>query len=275
MNFTPLSPYDFEFLTEDILKLKGFTIVSRPALGPDQGRDMIAERLVTDDMRITTRERYLIQCKHFTTKNKPSVKESDIPNFITKAKHHKANRYLLVTSGLVSETVKDLFQAENNDDHSGIKCAFFNKYDLKDYIFPYPELYEKYFNQSDRPLEDKAKRLLTFLKTHQFQVHRGALLYSDNITAVFGNDGHKSESMVKALALFRAALKKEKISEITYTTCEGSSSWVMFVDSADARLLHEKIWEFYPASGVVKIAQMDEAFQRLWTHWDTPFDKTF
>ena len=272
MNFSSLSPDDFEFLTEDILKLKGFTIISRPALGPDQGRDMIVERLVTDDMRITTREKYLVQCKHFiVSTKKSSVRESDIPNFTIRSKQHMANRYLLVTSGAVSETVKDLFNVINRDEHAGLKCAFFAKNDLIDYITPYPNLYEKYFNPSNQPLEEKAKNLLSFLKRHQFQVHRGAILYDRKTTAVFGNDGFVTEKMQNSLLQFRSFLETEKIHEITFVTCEENYSWVMLVDSPDARDLHAKIWECHPSDDDWKSYVIDEAFQRLWTHWDKPF----
>ena len=271
MDFTKLSPYDFEYLVEDILKRKGFTVISRPAIGPDQGKDMIVERLVTDDMRITTHERYLVQCKHFITKRNSSVKESDIPNFTTRSKQHNANRFLLVTSGMVSETVKDLFHAENSDERSGIKCVFFSKHDLIDYLAPFNDLYEKYFDLTRSSLNAKAKTLLQYIYTHQFQVHRGAILFDNQITAVFGNDGYSSKDKKKYINLFRGFLKSENIKELIFLTLDKSPSWIMLVDHNDAKMLHDKIWEFHPGNSQWKLHEMNEAYDRLWTHWGKPF----
>lgn len=270
MDFKKLTPYDFEYLVEDILIKKGFNITSRPALGPDQGRDMIAERLVTDDMRITTHEIYLVQCKHFLNKKQNSVKERDIPNFITKVKKHEANRYLLVTSANVSETVKDLFQTENRDNTSGIKCSFFSKQDLMDYIMPFPDLVLKYFEYPKRSILDKADEILKYIYTHQFQVHRGAMLYDERTSVVFGNDGYRSQERQMSIRIFRAFLKSQSITELAYKKSEGGTSWVLLVDYADAKLLHDKIWELHPGNEQWKINEQNEAYSRLWTHWQKP-----
>lgn len=210
MNFKKLLPEDFEFLAEDILKLKGFTITSRPGRGPDQSRDMIAERLYTNDMRISVREVWLVQCKHLaaSSKNK-SVLENNIPNFQLRATQHKANRYLLATTTVVSETVKDLFNTINGDEKQGLKCTFFNQHDLKDFIRLYPDLFEKYFNPDNQPLEEKARALIRFLYHHYFEVHRGAILYDTNITAVFGNDGYTNSSTQQCIKHFENYLKKK------------------------------------------------------------------
>ncbi len=275
MTFKKILPEDFEFLIEDILKLKGFTITSRPGRGPDQSRDMIAERLITNDMRISSREVWLVQCKHLAASSKSkSVLESDIPNFQAKAMQHKANRFLLATTTVVSETVKDIFNVINNDEKSGLKCAFFNQYDLKDYIKLYPELYNKYFNPDNQPLEEKAKSLLRFLYHHYFEVHRGAILYDSNITAIFGNDGYNNTYTMQSIKSLRRLLKREGVHEINMIKPEGTGSWCMFIQSNNARYYHEKIWELYPADKDWKAREMQGNFARLWTHWDTPFTTT-
>ncbi|WP_214071847.1 restriction endonuclease [Mucilaginibacter sp. dw_454] len=272
MNFKKLSPEDFEFLVEDILKLKGFTITSRPGRGPDQSRDMIAERLYTSDMKISVREVWLVQCKHLAGgKKNRSVLESDIPNFVTKASQHKANRYLLATTTVVSETVKDLFNATNDNERSGLKCAFFNQHDLKDFIRLYPDLYEKYFNSDDQPLKEKARALARFLQVHHFEVHRGAILYDSNITAVFGNDKFSDKRTKQTISAFRQLLKEEGVHEIILVQTDDKFSWCMFIQSSNAYYYHEKIWELYPADDIGKAAQKEANFTRLWTHWDTPF----
>lgn len=270
MNFKKLLPEDFEYLIEDILKAKGFSIVSRPGRGPDQSRDMIAERLVTNDMRISTREVWLVQCKHLAASSKDkSVLETDIPNFFLKAKQHHANRYLIATTTVVSETVKDNFNSLNNDEQSGLKCAYFNKYDLTDYIRLYPELYEKYFNPDNQPLEEKGLNLIRFLRRHYFEVHRGAILYDANITAVFGNDGY-THATQQALKKLRTLLKAEGVHEINFIK-PAEGSWCMFIQSNNAKYYHDKLWEFFPAAEDYKKGQDETNFARLWTHWDNSF----
>lgn len=272
MDFSKLTPEDFEFLTEDLLRTKGFTIVQRPGRGPDQARDMIAERSVTDDMRIVIKERYLVQCKHLAqSKRNKSVQESDIPHFDLRATQHGCNRYLVATTTTVSEGVKDLFLAANMDEKKGLKCAFLNRYDIKELLSIYPEIYDKYFNKSNLSFEEKAKTLLHYIKGHQFEVHRGALLYNDQITAVFGNDGYDDERTQLSIERLRDQLKQDGVYEIAMNVCADNYSWVIFIDSAHAVHYHDKIWEFYPADKRWKELEKEESFKRMWTHWSTPF----
>jgi hypothetical protein len=84
IDFSKVSPEDFEFLCEDILRSKDFSISDRPARGPDQGRDILAVRDVTDDMGITNREVWLVECKQLAISGR-SVREADVGNFLVQA----------------------------------------------------------------------------------------------------------------------------------------------------------------------------------------------
>jgi hypothetical protein len=59
LDFSHLSPEEFELLCEDVLRGLGFTIDSRPARGPDKGKDIIATRYITDIIGNVEEERYL------------------------------------------------------------------------------------------------------------------------------------------------------------------------------------------------------------------------
>jgi len=76
IDFSQIDYEDLEFLTSDLLRYQGFTIESPPARGPDQGKDLIAVRSVTDDIGFTDTERCLVECKHFFVSGK-SVRESE------------------------------------------------------------------------------------------------------------------------------------------------------------------------------------------------------
>ena len=48
---------DFELLCEALLRAMGFTIVQKVARGPDQGKDIVASKLVTDETLAGSREK--------------------------------------------------------------------------------------------------------------------------------------------------------------------------------------------------------------------------
>src|ERR1051325_1955369 len=128
LDFSHLSPEEFELLCEDILRSLSFTIESRPARGPDKGKDIIATRYVTDLIGNVEEERYLVECKHFSKSGK-SVQESDIGNFQAKISLHHANRYLLITTTIPSETVKDHLSAISRDPTNSYKAGFWARHD--------------------------------------------------------------------------------------------------------------------------------------------------
>jgi len=182
-----ISPEDFEFLCEDLLRAKAFTIESRPARGPDGGKDMLAVRDVTDDMGLVHRERWLVECKHFAGTNR-SVTEKDIGNIELRMKRHHANRYLLISSGAVGETVKSQLHALSRDETSPRMAIFWVKSDLVRFLNEFPSIQKRYFATWD----DEAKEAAVLLHTHYFVAHRGSILWRPGVTAIFGNDGFAS-----------------------------------------------------------------------------------
>src|SRR4051794_22482774 len=110
LDFTKLNPEEFEFLCEDLLRAQGFTIESRPGRGPDRGKDIIAVKHTTDLLGNLDEEKFLVECKHFAKSGK-SVQEADIGNFLAKLSVHQANRFLVMTSTVPSQTVRDQLSA--------------------------------------------------------------------------------------------------------------------------------------------------------------------
>lgn len=95
---------DFERFVEELLNALGWTIISKAAIGPDGGKDIIAsisETLPTGKQR---NRKYVVQCKHNAHSGK-TVYPKDISDFILMPQKHNAQGWLLVTSTKVSQNV--------------------------------------------------------------------------------------------------------------------------------------------------------------------------
>nr|WP_025007877.1 restriction endonuclease [Shewanella putrefaciens] len=126
IDFSKISGEDFEFLVAELLLEEGLTIESRPAIGPDAGKDLLVIRNSTCSLGYPSVERILVECKH----TKANVSESDLGYYERKMEKHKANRYLLVTTSSVTESVRNHFEATNNSE-TDKKAIYWTKNDLK------------------------------------------------------------------------------------------------------------------------------------------------
>jgi hypothetical protein len=274
VDFRTISPEDFEFLCEALLRAKKFTIESRPARGPDGGKDILAVRDVTDDMGIVHRERWLVECKHLGESNR-SVVEGDVGSIELRMKRHNANRYLLVASTIVSETVKEQLKALSEDQSSPRMATFWAKNDLLKWLRDFPDVRDRFLVS----WEKEAREAALLLNNHYFQAHRGAILWCPGITAIFGNDGyapvgHESdEATLRAqneVEAIRALLKERRTQEIAFNTTPDGYSWVILADTTDARGWNDLIWTCYPPGGSSDSHTKNEAMALLWKFMSTP-----
>lgn len=141
---------DFELFCEELLKYKGFSIESRPARGPGQGKDIICTRETNDEFDGKLTQRFLVECKHFAGSNK-SVIEDDIKNIIERSLTHRCDHYLLITSSTVSVTVRDQLEGICRNKDIPIRAAAWYRTDLEDKINEFPALWEKYTGQHLTP----------------------------------------------------------------------------------------------------------------------------
>jgi hypothetical protein len=279
-DYSMLTSEEFEFLVEDILKKKGFTIERRPGRGPDQGKDMIASRTLVDDMSLQTKERYLVECKNLAESGK-SVKESDLGNFEGRMEVHDANRYLLATSTILSETVKNQLSAVNESDRKAVKCTFWVGKDMDELIMDDENISRKYFSKHSI-LPNDLKQLANYLHTHHNEAHRGAILYCPERTVVFGNDGYGSEDNLNdanrrsrnEVKLMREMVNELGIEELGFAVSDNFYTWVLLVDSNDTYKLNELVWDCYPPGQSNNEAQKNEAYIRLHSYFHTPFKKS-
>lgn len=278
IDLTEITSEDFEFLIEDILIKKGFSIISRPSRGPDLGKDIIVERYVQDDMKNTFFERYLVECKHFAV-SKKSVRENDLKNIVERIKLHKANRYLIATSTVISEVVNNQLKAISSDESTTYKCAFWTKNDILETLKNHPEIAKKYFEILD--WKKVTQELADQLQKHHFEAHRGAILYIKNITAVFGNDGYKSskakerkkinEPVLLEIENLRKLMKKRNEKEIAFGLSRDQFSWVMLVESNKTSEYNKVIWECIDIDASLKKTQFDVAYRQIWSFQKSPF----
>jgi hypothetical protein len=229
-------------------------------------------------MGIVHRERWLVECKHLGQSNR-SVVEGDIGNVELRMKRHNANRYLLVTSTIVSETVKEQLKALSEDQSSPRMATFWAKNDLLKWLSDFPEVRDRFLVS----WENEAREAALLLNNHYFQAHRGAILWRPGITAIFGNDGyapvghepdestHRAQNEVKAI---RALLKERRTQEIAFNTTPDGYSWVILADTTEARSWDDLIWTCYPPGGSSNIHQKNEAMGLLWKFMSTPVKKS-
>lgn len=257
IDFGHISPEDFEFLCEDIFRAKVFLIESRPSRGPDLGKDMIAVREFSDDMGILHKEKWLVECKHFGKSNR-SVKEADIGNIEARMKVHGANCYLLISSTTVSETVKNQLKAISDDPSTNRKAIFWGKLDLIKLLENFPEIYKRYFWS----WQDQAAEAIKLIQRHHPVAHRGAILWSHTITAIFENRANSGHALSQdKIGHF---LNTKGITEVSYSASSDGETWVMLVQTSSAKELDDVVWSFYPPKDAYTIVQRRIAFDSIW-----------
>ncbi|MFN8442040.1 MAG: restriction endonuclease [Caldilineaceae bacterium] len=264
INFGSITPEAFEFMCEELLKAQGFVIDVRPSRGPDQGKDIIALRDITDNIGLTYKEIWLIECKH-TAKSNRSVTESDIGNFETRMKLHGANRYLLVTSTTISETVKNQLKAVTEDPSSPRMAIFWSRYDLARFLEGNDSIVNRYF----KTWNSQANEAAALLCSHHYSAHRGAVLWCPKVTCIFEHRNATKEAIegVKELLL------QEKFEILALGKSERSDSWVLLVNSSEAERLNELVWSRYPTEAGYTIYQRQIAFDRIWQFFYQPINE--
>ena len=148
---------DFELLCEDLLDSMGFFIESKVARGPDLGRDILAIQTLVDKAGISETHRYLIECKHNAVSGK-SVLETDIGNPIGRMGCHNCNRYILITSTVASEKVRNQLNSISNIVPS-YKATIWSKSDLRKFLDEYPGVTTRHFNPISKLADSKDESL--------------------------------------------------------------------------------------------------------------------
>jgi len=148
---------EFELLCEDLLQAMGFTIVQKPARGPDFGIDIIVNETIRDRTGVSEERKTLVQCKHYAHAGK-AVSFGDIGSYREAMDQYGCRHYLLITSTVPTHDLQTRFQSTN--ERGDYTAAIWSKGDLARLLDEYPGVRERHFPSSststpaDMPAED-------------------------------------------------------------------------------------------------------------------------
>jgi len=145
----------FEALVCRLLEEMGYRILERPAVGPDGGRDILVERVLTDPMG-EHRERVVVQCKHSVHSGR-AIGDSAVGLWQNALARYRARGYLLVTDTRVTENLRRAFQEYSADVANTPRWATYWDVDLLiGHLQQHTTVLESFFPGSpslDTPLE--------------------------------------------------------------------------------------------------------------------------
>jgi hypothetical protein len=120
-------------------------------------------------------------------------------------------------------------------------------------------------------LQSEIRKVARYFSQYLSSVWGGAVQWTPELVAVFGNDGyvnedgHESESFKKAQK-FRSQLKAGDIKELAFGTTKDGYTWSMMVEHNSARFINELLWdclEYNHAQRTIAISSllfMDDPF---------------
>lgn len=140
----PVDGARFEALVAQLMEAMGFTILEKPAIGTEGGRDILVERTLKDVMG-ERRERVVVQCKHHAHSGK-AVGDRDLGVWQSALVRYKARGYLLVTDVRVTENLSRAFREFTADEANYPKWATFWDVDtLTFHLYQYSTIRDAFF----------------------------------------------------------------------------------------------------------------------------------
>jgi len=143
----PVDGARFEALVAQLMEAMGYTILEKPAIGTEGGRDILVERTLKDVMG-ERRERVVVQCKHHAHSGK-AISDRELGVWQSALTRHKARGYLLVTDVRVTENVSRAFREFTNDEANYPKWAAFWDVDtLTSHLYRHSSIKDAFFPKS-------------------------------------------------------------------------------------------------------------------------------
>jgi hypothetical protein len=123
-------------------------------------------------------------------------------------------------------------------------------------------------------LESESRKIARYFSQYLFSVWGGAVQWTPELVAVFGNDGYISEEgeetkSFRKVQKFRSEIKARNIKELAFGTDSGGYTWSMIIEYGEARSIHNLLWECMEYNEVQRI----KAIASL-TSMDEPFYET-
>jgi hypothetical protein len=188
MDFSGLSPTEFENLTFDTVQLLGLKNCVWRTPGSDVGRDIQGDYFPQDFSGYTRKEDWYVECKRYES----SVAWPVVWEKIAYAEANAADVLLFVTSSSLSPQAVDQVNRWNELKKSPL-IRFWNGTDLWAKILNFPQLIVKY-GLSSSPITDAAVSLLPITKI--------LTKYTNSAYAklVFGGDAKSVYEVVQAVS---------------------------------------------------------------------------
>jgi hypothetical protein len=126
--------------------------IKQPGIGADGGKDILVTFTINDTIA-TYYKTWLVQCKFYQDSVKPShLKDDNIPTLIHS---YKADGYLLIAKGKISQKLIDLFNRLDKNCKMGYKYDIWNGDFFKSKIQSRPSLIETFFPEYHTYLKKK------------------------------------------------------------------------------------------------------------------------
>ncbi|WP_122208470.1 restriction endonuclease [Pseudomonas viridiflava] len=100
--FSQLSSHQWEYFANYYLSSQGYTVLEHPSVGPDQGKDLIAQ---LDNVT------YLVSCKHFSRSQRP-VYAGDECSILDRLTQHGAQKFIGFYSTSGSESLSESLEVD-------------------------------------------------------------------------------------------------------------------------------------------------------------------
>jgi formylglycine-generating enzyme required for sulfatase activity len=160
---------DFELLCEDLLQAMGFIIEAKPARGADLGIDLVVTETLKDTMRRAEKRTWVVQCKHYAGSGK-SVYFNDVRDYREAMDHVKTHRYLLITSTIPAQGLRDRFEAVT--DTGDYVALIWSANDLTRFLDAHPDVRQRHFPAvGPTPADELADTVEALLKVMGFTCH--------------------------------------------------------------------------------------------------------
>lgn len=221
IDFSKLSWQEFETLVCDLLEAEGFFNIDKAGgSGGDMGLDILAEETRTSLTGRVSSFRWMIQVKHYATKNSPSglkasnrnVGHKEISDIIGFLSEHSADGFLVITdTGLTASAVKKI-SSIHNDRQRREEAHFWDSRILSNRLRKHPDIVKRYFldtvtdNFADRARRNPFRLLEPFTavdrktffgRTAELEGIVG-LVCNAPIAVVFGESGAGKSSLLNA-----------------------------------------------------------------------------
>jgi hypothetical protein len=120
-------------------------------------------------------------------------------------------------------------------------------------------------------LQSECRKIARYFSQYLFSVWGGAVQWTPEFVAVFGNDGYISEDGEETKSFgkvqkFRSEIKARNIKELAFGTDSDGFTWSMIVEYGKARIIHELLWkcmeynEAQRINAITNLTSMDESF---------------